>query len=105
MNKGEIGSGSDIYKFGNIQVGISMAKNAEGLAVEEVPCAAVLLPHAARVPQTRGKRQVVSRLQQARSLSLFFSSFTADDGNGSHGKRPNISAKNRKAKNAWFAVM
>jgi hypothetical protein len=38
------------------------------------------------------KREVVSRLQ-ARSISLF-SFHEADDGNGSHGERQNISTKN-----------
>jgi hypothetical protein len=63
--------------------------HGEDLTTEEVTCAC----DAPRVSRIRGKRQVVSRLQR-QSLSLF-SFHAADDGNGSHGERQNISPKNR----------
>jgi hypothetical protein len=62
-----------------------MARNAEGLTLEEVLCPT----DSAYQFETRSGFEIATR-----NLSLF-SFHEADDGYGSHGERQNISTKNR----------
>ncbi len=71
-----------------------MAKNAVGLTVEEVLCAYDCPTGYANQIESRSEGNDKWFRDYNASLSLF-SFFTADDGNGSHGKRQNISTKNR----------